>query len=67
MEIEFHADALSDREYWMKSGNKVIQKKIRELIIAIGKDPFNGIGKPEPLKYQYTELWSRRLNKAFNL
>lgn len=67
MEIEYHADALSDREYWIKSGDKAIQKKISKLIVAIIENPFDGIGKPEPLKYQYTGLWSRRINKEHRL
>ena len=67
MEIEYHADALSDREYWMKSGNKAIQKKITQLIAAIMDNPFEGLGKPEPLKYQYAGLWSRRINKEHRL
>ena len=54
MEIEFHPKADRDLAFWKKSGNKAVQKKISELIDDITKHPFDGIGKPEPLKYEFT-------------
>jgi toxin YoeB len=62
MEIEFYAKAERDFEYWKKSGNKAIQNKIQELFLDMKKHPFEGIGKPEPLKYEFTGQWSRRIN-----
>ena len=54
--------ALADLEYWKKSGNPIILKRIRQLIEAIQLDPFNGIGKPERLKHNWAEWWSRQIN-----
>ena len=62
MEIEFTVQAQNDLKFWRKSGNKPVQKKIDELLQAILKDPFSGIGKPEALKYDLTGKWSRRIN-----
>ena len=54
MEIIYTPRAIEDLEYWRKSGNKLIQKKISALIEAIELNPFAGIGKPEPLKHNLT-------------
>ncbi len=62
MEVAFDEVALDDLEFWKKSGNKAIQKKIEELILAIKKSPYTGIGKPEALKYSLSGKWSRRIN-----
>lgn len=42
-------------------------KRINQLIEAIGRDPFAGIGKPEPLKHQLSGYWSRRINEKHRL
>jgi toxin YoeB len=60
--IKFTPEALADLEYWKKSGNTIILKCIRQLLQAIQNDPFKGIGKPEPLKYDLSGHWSRRIN-----
>lgn len=62
MEIEYTKQAQKDLEYWKKSGNKLIQKKISEILEDIQKNPFEGIGKPEPLKHNLSGSWSRRIN-----
>lgn len=62
MEIIFSKKAKNDLNFWQKSGNKVMLKKISELIRAIRKNPFEGIGKPEPLKHSLSGIWSRRIN-----
>ncbi len=67
MEIIYLPTAVNDLKFWKKSGNKPIQKKIEELIIAIQENPYDGIGKPEPLKYSLTGSWSRRINKEHRL
>jgi len=64
MEIEFTQRAFKDLQDWKKSGNKKIIKRITELTASILETPFTGIGKPEPLKYQYAGKWSRRINEA---
>ena len=67
MEVIFAPKALEDLKYWKKSGNKIIQKKIQELILTIQKNPFEGIGKPEQLKHNLSGLWSRRINQEHRL
>ena len=62
MEVVFMPTALSDLEHWKKSGNVIILKRIRQLIEAIQLMPFEGIGKPEKLKYNWSGWWSRRIN-----
>jgi toxin YoeB len=64
MEIEFTQRAFKDLQDWKKSGNKKIVKRITELTASILETPFTGIGKPEPLKYQYSGKWSRRINET---
>jgi toxin YoeB len=54
-------NAIEDFEFWSKSDLKTL-KKIAELFIAISKNPFEGIGKPELLKGNLTGYWSRRIN-----
>jgi len=67
MEIIFLPDADNDLEFWVKSGNKIILKKIAELIRSIQETPFHGIGKPEGLKHNLSGLWSRRINQEHRL
>lgn len=62
MEIIYSSRAIKDLDFWNKSGNKQIQKKIHELIADIIKNPFIGIGKPEALKYELSGKWLRRIN-----
>ena len=59
--------AQADLEYWKKSGNKGIQQRISKLIQSILESPFEGIGKPEALKYDYAGWWSRRINEDHRL
>ena len=63
MEIILSEKAQEHIRYWKKSNNIGIQRRISELKDAILKDPFKGIGKPEPLKYQLVGKWSRRIDK----
>lgn len=67
MEIVYSSQAIKDLEFWKKSGNKSVQKKINELISDILKHPFEGIGKPEALKRQLSGRWSRRINSEHRL
>jgi toxin YoeB len=63
MEIIYLPKAGEDLEYWIKAGNKMILKKIAQITEAILKNPFEGIGKPERLKYDLTGKWSRRISQ----
>ena len=51
--INFTAEALADLNFWKKSGNIIILKRIRQLLQAIQADPFKGIGKPEALRHNF--------------
>jgi toxin YoeB len=62
MEVVFMPVAIEDLKYWKKSGSTIILKRIRQLIEAIQQNPFEGIGKPEPLKHGWSGWWSRRIN-----
>ena len=67
MEIAYTDKALEDISHWKKINNQATQKRITKLIESIQMSPFEGIGKPEPLKYNLTGLWSRRINKEHRL
>lgn len=67
MEIVFSSKAKNDLAFWAKSGNKKVLKKISELLRAIQESPFEGIGKPEPLKYSLSGIWSRRIDQEHRL
>jgi toxin YoeB len=62
MEIVYTLEAKEDIDYWKKTGNVGRLKKIRSLLENIAETPFEGIGKPEPLKYSLTGAWSRRID-----
>jgi len=67
MEIVYLRQALDDLKYWKKSGNKIVQKRITQLIDSIEKTPFEGIGKPEGLKYHHFGKWSRRITEEHRI
>ncbi len=67
MEIEFTLQAIEDLDFWKKSRNDNILRKIRSLIEAIKQSPYKGIGKPEALKCNLTGCWSRRINKEHRI
>ena len=67
MEIIYSDKAIEDISYWKKSINKSIQNKITKLLKSIEETPFEGIGKPEKLKYELTGFWSRRINKEHRI
>jgi toxin YoeB len=58
--------AWEDYLYW-QSVDKSVLKKINALIKEIERTPFEGAGKPEPLKHQYSGWWSRRINLEHRL
>jgi len=67
MQVEFSAKAKSDLNFWIKSGNKSVLNKIYSLIEDIQLHPYEGIGKPEPLKHQLAGKWSRRINQEHRI
>ena len=66
MKYIFVDESWEDYLYWQKTDKKIL-KKINSLIKDISRNPFQGIGKPEPLKYKYQSYWSRRINSAHRL
>ena len=65
--IEYTLQATEDITFFKKSGQSGILKKIRKLIVSVQQSPFEGIGKPEPLKHELSGCWSRRINKEHRL
>ena len=61
MKLIFSDHAWDDYLYWQKTNNKILQR-INTLIKEIKRNPFEGIGKPEPLKHALSGYWSRRIN-----
>ena len=61
MNRQFHPGAWADYLYWLETDAKVL-RKINELIKDCARSPFNGLGKPEPLKGEFTGHWSRRID-----
>lgn len=62
MELRLTDTAKEDIRFFIRSGQLSIVKKIEKLLVSIQETPFTGIGKPEPLKYDYSGKWSRRIN-----
>lgn len=65
-ESVFQPEFLDDIRYWVETDRK-IALRLFDLIDAIMRDPFVGIGKPEPLKYMGAGVWSRRLTQEHRL
>jgi toxin YoeB len=65
-QIVFEANAFQDFVEWADINNKIHQR-IVDLIKDILRQPFSGIGKPEPLKHKLQGYWSRRINKEHRL
>jgi toxin YoeB len=66
MELVFQTLAWEQYIYWQGADKKML-KRINELIRDTLRDPFKGIGKPEPLKGNYAGCWSRRINDEHRL
>ena len=61
MILSFSDDAWEDYLYWQQYDKKIL-KRINRLIKEIQRTPFEGIGDPEPLKYNWSGYWSRRIS-----
>ncbi len=66
MNLIFSDKAWDEYMYWQQT-DKQILKKINQLIRDIKREPFDGIGKPEPLKYELSGFWSRRISVEHRL
>ena len=60
MKLTFSSRAWKEYLYWQKA-DKAILNRVNFLIQAIQRQPFDGIGKPEPLKHSLSGYWSRRI------
>ena len=60
MKLVFADEAWNDYLDWQQQDKRTV-KRINELIEATERDPFSGIGKPEPLKHALSGFWSRRI------
>ena len=66
MMIKFSTAAWEDYLYWQMT-DKAMLKRINQLVRDIQREPFAGIGKPEPLKHQLAGFWSRRIDSCHRL
>ena len=66
MKIEFTSSALEQYRYWEQHDSKIFDR-VNALLNAIRDDPFRGIGKPEPLRYELSGSWSRRITQEHRL
>ncbi len=66
MNIQFSSRAWEDYVYWQQFDKKVL-KKVNELLKDISRSPYEGIGKPEPLKHALSGFWSRRITDEHRL
>lgn len=66
MDISFTPNGWEDFEYWIDSDPDTVSR-IKDLIKSIRQDPFKGIGKPEPLRYDLKGYWSRRITSEHRL
>ncbi|OQX07490.1 MAG: toxin YoeB [Thiothrix lacustris] len=64
--ICFEEQGWEDYQHWQQTDRKVL-KRVNELIRDIQRDPFNGIGKPEPLRHNLSGCWSRRITDTHRL
>ena len=65
-EAVFHAEFREDLRYWVKTDRKAALRTL-ELVEAVLRDPFSGIGKPEALKFLLAGCWSRRITQEHRL
>jgi toxin YoeB len=65
-EAVFHPEFREDLRYWVERDRKVALR-VMELVEAVLREPFTGIGKPEPLKHLLAGAWSRRLTEEHRL
>jgi len=62
----FSSQAWEDYLYWQSTDRKTL-KRINALIEAVVREPFEGIGKPEPLRHELAGWWSRRIDEEHRL
>ncbi|MEW7987776.1 MAG: Txe/YoeB family addiction module toxin [Candidatus Thiodiazotropha sp.] len=66
MKIIFSEHAWQDYLYWQRTDKKTL-RRINQLIQTIQREPFAGIGKPEPLRHGLSGYWSRRIDEEHRI
>jgi len=66
MDLIWSERSWQDYLYWQKTDKRMV-KKINTLLKEISRNPFDGIGKPEPLRHEMQGSWSRRINDEHRL
>ena len=66
MILSWTTHAWNDYLYWQKQDTKIL-KRINRLIKDVQREPFEGIGDPEPLKHSFSGYWSRRIDREHRL
>ena len=66
MNISFTSNGWEDLEYWIDNDPDTVTR-IKDLIKSIRQDPFRGLGKPEPLRYDLKGYWSRRITSEHRI
>jgi toxin YoeB len=62
----FHSEFREDLQYWIKTDRKTAMR-VLDLVEAVMRNPFEGIGKPEPLRYLGSGVWSRKITQEHRL
>ena len=66
MILIFVDESWEDYLFWQKTDRKILER-INNLVRDISRNPYSGLGKPEPLKYKYQGYWSRRITEEHRL
>lgn len=66
MKLIFSERAWEDYLYWQETDRRLVTR-IHQLIRDIQREPFSGIGKPEPLRHAFQGYWSRRINEEHRI
>ena len=66
MNKSFTDEAWDDYQYWIENDRKKV-KRINQLIKEIERNPYEGIGKPEPLRANLQGFWSRRIDREHRI
>lgn len=66
MNLEFDPPAVEDLEFWARTNPKIV-KRIRRLAVDCLRSPYDGLGKPEPLRHELSGCWSRRIDGKHRL
>jgi toxin YoeB len=61
VKLTFSEHAWEDYQYWVRTDRRML-KRVNRLIQEIVRDPFSGVGKPEPLQHGLSGYWSRRID-----